>query len=138
MVESNQSGGLWPQIYEPFKGFGSRLSEWLTPASDASSDTKAYRISLELPGVSEADIQLSVANDLLTVSGEKSEVKEDKGDTWYFSERQYGAFRRTFRLPSDAAGEDAEAKIKDGVLTIHVPRKSENQGSGKNIEVKKG
>ena len=82
MVESNQSGRLWPQLYEPFRSFGSKLSEWLSPASEASSDEDSYRISIELPGVSEADVQLSATKDSLTVSGEKSESREDKGETW--------------------------------------------------------
>ena len=138
MVEANQSGRLWPQLYEPFRSLGSKLSEWLSPASEASSNDNAYQISMELPGVPEADINLSVTNDMLTVSGEKSETREDKGETWYFSERQYGAFRRSFRLPPDAEGEKAEARIKDGVLTISVPRQRAEARAGKEIKIKKG
>ena len=138
MVESNQSGGLWPQLYGPFRNLGSKLSEWLSPASEASSNENAYRISIELPGVSEEDIHLSATKDSLVVSGEKSETREDKGETWYFSERQYGAFRRSFRLPPDAEGDKAEARIKDGVLEISVPRHRAEARQGKKIEVKKG
>ena len=138
MVESNQSSSLWPQFYEPFRSFGSKLSEWLSPASEASSDENAYRISIELPGVSESDIHLSANKDTLTVSGEKSETREDRGDTWYFSERQYGAFRRSFRMPPDALGDKAEAHIKDGVLEVRVPRQPPEERQGKKIEVKKG
>lgn len=138
MVEANQSGGLWPQLYEPFRTFGSKLSEWLSPASEASSDETAYRISMELPGVSEGDIHLSATKDTLTVSGEKTESREDKGETWYFSERQYGAFRRSFRLPPDALADKAEAHIKDGVLEVSVPRQPPEARQGKRIEVRKG
>ncbi len=138
MVEANQSGGLWPNLYEPFRNFGSKLSEWLAPASEASSDDKAYRISIELPGVSEEDIHLNATKDTLTVSGEKTESREDKGETWYFSERQYGAFRRSFRLPPDALGDKAEAHIKDGVLVVSVPRQPPDARHGKKIEVRKG
>ena len=138
MVEANQSGGLWPNLYEPFRNFGSKLSEWLAPASEASSDDKAYRISIELPGVSEEDIHLNATKDTLTVSGEKTESREEKGETWYFSERQYGAFRRSFRLPPDALGDKAEAHIKDGVLVVSVPRQPPDARHGKKIEVRKG
>ena len=138
MVEPSQSGSFWPQLHEPFRKFGSKLSEWVSPASDASSSDSSYKISIELPGVSETDIRLEAVKDLLVVSGEKTESKEDKGDTWYFSERQYGAFRRSFRLPPDAAGEDAEARIQDGVLEVTIPRKSVEDRQGKKIEVKKG
>lgn len=137
MVEANQSGRLWPHLYEPFRNLGSKLSEWLAPASEATSSEDSYRISVELPGVSEADIQLTAAKDLLTVSGEKSEAREEKGDTWYFSERQYGAFRRSFRLPPDAEGEKAEAHMKNGVLEISIPRQRADAQQGKTIKIKK-
>ncbi len=137
MVETNQSGGFWPQLYEPLRGLGHRLSEWLTPASEASSDEGAYLISVELPGVPEDDIDIRISNDAVIVSGEKSETREDKGDTWYFCERQYGAFRRSFRLPPDANSEKAQAHTKDGVLEITIPRQKVGSSRGRKIEVKK-
>lgn len=137
MVESTRSSGLWPQLYEPFRTFGSRVADWLAPASDASSNDDAYRISVELPGVSEEDIHLSVEGGVVTVSGEKTETREEKGETWYFSERQYGSFKRSFRLPEDADADKAEAHIKNGVLEVSVPRRKENAAKSKRIEVKK-
>ena len=137
MVEANQSGRFWPNLYEPLRGLGTRLSEWLSPASEASSDDAAYRISIELPGVAENEIELSIANDVLTVSGEKTESREESGDTWYFSERSYGAFRRSFRLPPDADGDKAEAHSKNGVLEVTIPRRVEEPAQGKKIHVKK-
>jgi HSP20 family protein len=137
MVESTRNSGLWPQIYEPFRSFGSRFADWLAPASDASSSDEAYRISIELPGVAEEDIQLFVEGGVVTVSGEKSETKEEKGDTWYFSERQYGSFKRSFRLPEDADAENAEAHVKNGVLEVSVPRRKVDTAKSKRIEVKK-
>ncbi len=136
MVESNQSGRFWPNLYEPLRGLGTKLSEFLSPASEASSDDNVYRISIELPGVSEDDIDLRVTNDSLVVSGEKTESREDKGETWYFSERHYGAFRRSFRLPPDADSESAEAHARDGVLEITVPRKDTAAKRGIKIDVK--
>lgn len=138
MVETSQTSGLWPQLYEPFRNFGSKLSEWMSPASDASSDDQAYRVSIELPGVAEEDVTLSATQDVLAISGHKSEAREDKGDTWYFSERQYGAFRRTFRLPPDADGEKAEAHMKNGVLEITVPRHRAEERQGKTIKINQG
>jgi HSP20 family protein len=137
MVESTRSSGLWPQLYEPFRTFGSRVADWLAPASDASSNDDAYRISVELPGVSEEDIHLSVEGGVVTVSGEKTETREEKGETWYFSERQYGSFKRSFRLPDDADADKAEAHVKNGVLEVSVPRRKENPAKSKRIEVKK-
>lgn len=136
MVEPNQNGGLWPQFYAPFRNLGHRIADWLSPASDASSDDQAYRISVELPGVSETDITLTAEAGVLSITGEKTATREDKGDTWYVSERQYGAFRRSFRLPPDADDGKVQAHMKDGVLEITVPRKAPD-GGGRKIEVKR-
>lgn len=124
MVEKSEHGTFWPSLYDPFRSFGTRLADWLNPAAEASSGKEAYDIAMELPGVSEEDIELTVDNGVLTIRGEKKTEEERKGDTWYFSERQYGAFRRSFRLPEDADGPAAAAHMKDGVLHITVPKKA--------------
>jgi HSP20 family protein len=126
MVEKTDQSHRWPSLfdplYDPLRTFGSRVAEWLSPASEASSDDGSYAITMELPGVSDEDIELTVADGTLTIRGEKKTESERKGDTWYFSERQYGAFSRSFRLPKDADGSKAAAKMKDGVLNVRVPR----------------
>ncbi|CTQ51812.1 Spore protein SP21 [Roseibium album] len=122
MIVKSDHSGLWPSLYEPFRAVGTRIADWLSPATEASGNESAYDISMELPGVSEEDIELTVDNGVITVSGEKRSHDEKKGDTWYFCERQYGAFRRTFRLPEDAQGDRASANMKDGVLHVMVPK----------------
>lgn len=67
MIDSPQTGALWPSLYEPFRNFGSRLAEWVSPASDASTDDAAYRITMEPPGVSEDDIELTVDERVVTI-----------------------------------------------------------------------
>jgi HSP20 family protein len=115
------------------------MAEWLRPASEASSGDDAYDISIELPGVSDDDIELTVDSGVITISGEKRSHKEKKGDTWYFSERQYGAFRRSFSLPEDAQGDQASAKITEGVLHITVPKTTpEPSQDAKKIAISKG
>lgn len=137
MVETNQTAGFWPNLYNPLRTFGTRIAEWLSPASDASSNDDAYRITIELPGVSEKDVSVTAEGGTLVITGEKSSEREDKGDTWYFSERQYGSFRRSFRLPPDADEAAIDAHMKDGVLSIEVPRKKPEGGKAKTIEVRK-
>lgn len=127
MVEKTPATSFWPSFYEPFRSFGTRLSEWLAPASEASSDGKSYRIAIELPGVEEKDVEVTVDDGMVTVKGEKRESREEKGETWYFSERQYGSFSRSFRLPADADQGAVSADLKDGVLTLLVPRRPETQ-----------
>lgn len=139
MVEKTEHSGLWPSLYDPFRNLGARLSEWLSPATEASGNDEAYDISMELPGVSIDDIDLSVEDGVVTVHGEKKTQEEKKGDTWFFSERQYGAFRRSFRLPPDAEGDKASAKMEDGVLHVRVPKRvAESGGSGRKIDISRG
>ncbi|MDH5530907.1 MAG: Hsp20/alpha crystallin family protein [Paracoccaceae bacterium] len=122
MIEKSQTSSFWPSFYEPLRQLGGRLAEWVAPASEASSDDKVYRIAVELPGVKEKDIDITVNDGLVTIKGEKKESREEKGDTWYFSERQYGAFSRSFRLPAEADPDKIEADLKDGVLTLSVAK----------------
>lgn len=138
MVEKSHVAGFWPQLYEPFRNFGARVADWLAPASDASGDEAAYRITMELPGVEEKDIDLSVHDGVVTIKGEKTASREEKGETWFFSERQYGSFSRSFRLPADADGDRIEAHLKDGVLSVTIPRHSGAAASGRKVEIKRG
>ncbi|MCB6178944.1 Hsp20/alpha crystallin family protein [Rhodobacter sp. Har01] len=123
MVEKTQSG-FWPSLYDPFRLMGTRLADWLSPAAEASHGEDGYRIAMELPGVAEDDIHLTVEDGLVTVKGEKRSEREEKSDTWYFSERQFGSFSRSFRLPSDADPAAVKAAMKDGVLTVTVAKKA--------------
>ncbi len=138
MVEKSHTAGLWPSMYEPFKAMGARVADWLAPASDASSGENAYTITMELPGVEEGDIDVSVQDGVITVKGEKSATREDKGETWYFSERQYGAFSRAFRLPQDADGDKIEANLKDGILTLSVPKRGPEAAPESKVKITKG
>ena len=135
MVEKSQSG-LWPSLYDPFRTFGQKLAEFLTPASDAKLAENNYTITMELPGVAEDDIELTVHDGVVTVQGEKTAEREEEGETWYFSERQYGAFSRSFRLPPDADERTVEAGLKDGVLTISVPKSEPKSKAAKKVKIK--
>ncbi len=138
MIEKSQMTGFWPQLYEPLRNFGTRMAEWMAPASDASSDEATYRITMELPGVEEKDIDLSVQDGLVTVKGEKNVEREEKGDTWFFTERQFGAFSRSFRLPPDADGDKVAAELKDGVLRVTIPKRETADPGGRKVDIKRG
>lgn len=138
MVEKTHTAGLWPSLAEPFRSFGTRMADWLAPASDASTNGDAYRITMELPGVEEKDIDVSVHEGMVTVKGEKSSSREDKGETWFFSERQYGSFSRSFRVPVDAQADKVDAHLKDGVLTISIPKKGPEEAKSAKVPIRKG
>lgn len=136
MVETSHAAGWWPQLYEPLQRFGSKIADWFTPRSEALAAADCYEISIELPGVKTEDIEVTCDENRLTVKGEKKVTREEKGDTYFFSEREYGAFERTFRLPADASSTDIAAEFKNGVLTLKVAKTKPASVEGKRIEVK--
>ncbi len=72
MVESSHTAGFWPSVYEPFRAMGTKIADWFAPVSEASSDEKAYRVVMELPGVKTDDIDITLHNHTLTIKGEKT------------------------------------------------------------------
>lgn len=139
MIEKSHTSGFWPSLYEPLRNVGTKLAEWVAPASEASADDDAYHIAMELPGVAEKDIDLSVHDGVVTVKGEKKTSFDEKGETWYFSERQYGAFSRSFRLPPDADGDKIKAALKDGVLEITIGKRTGTAANGaRRVSISKG
>jgi HSP20 family protein len=137
MVEKSLAGSFWPSLVDPFRQIGARISDWLSPASEASGGSDAYRVTLELPGVQERDIHVSIEGGTLSVKGEKRTERTEKGDTWFFSERQFGSFARSFRLPADADEDEVNATLKDGVLTLVIARKpaGRSEPAGRRIPI---
>jgi len=108
------------------------------PAVDVSEDDKAYKISAELPGMSEKDIDVSVTGDVLVLKGEKRQEREEKEKNRYLAERSYGAFQRSFSIPDGVDRDKINAEFAKGVLTLTLPKTSDAQKQQKKIEVKGG
>lgn len=120
--------------------FGPFGESWgaFSPRLDLSESEKELRVSAELPGLDENDIQVSLAQNVLTISGEKKEEKEDKGQNYYRMERSYGSFQRSIPLPCEVEGDKVEATFKNGVLTVTLPKTAEAQKRTKKISIKAG
>jgi HSP20 family protein len=103
---------------------------------DVVETEKEYQITAELPGLSEKDVEVVVADEILTIKGEKKEEKEEKAKNYYLSERRYGAFKRSFQLPSGVDADKIEAGFQNGVLTLTLPKTPEAQKSEKKIAIK--
>ncbi len=106
------------------------------PKVDVTEDEKAYKLSAELPGLTEKDIEVSLADGMLTLKGEKKQEKEENTKQYWLSERSYGSFQRTFALPEGADPETVAAEFAKGVLTITLPKKPEVVKQAKKVEVK--
>ena len=111
------------------------VAEW-APLVDIVEDDKQYLIKAELPEVTKDDVKVTVQDDVLTITGERTFEKEANGKKYHRVERAYGRFGRSFTLPEDADGNGVVAEYKDGVLKVHLP-KSE-RAKPKSIEVKIG
>ena len=121
----------------PFSGDRPLLPEgMLKPTLDLSASDGEYTITVEIPGVDEKDIQLDIANDTLTIRGEKKQQKEEKDKNYYRMERSYGSFQRVLSLPADADQDGIEAIFSKGVLTVILPRKAAPKSKTKQIRVK--
>ena len=138
MVEKSHTSGWWPNLYEPLRQFGERVADWVAPRSEAKAASGAYEITVELPGVAQGDIELSLQDGVLTVKGEKRSERKEEGEDYFFSEREYGRFQRSFRLPPDADAEGVSAAFSDGVLKITVPKRGGETGGTKKIQVRAG
>ena len=106
------------------------------PPGGLVEDDKQYLIKAELPQVTKADVKVTVQDDVLTITGERTFEKEANGTKYHRVERAYGRFGRSFTMPEDADGNGVVAEYKDGVLEVHLP-KSE-KAKPKTIEVKIG
>lgn len=107
-----------------------------TPQIDVSENDKEIRVSAELPGMDEKDIDVSINRDSLTIRGEKKEEKEDKGKDYYRMERSFGSFTRTVPLPVEVDIDKVDAKFKKGVLTVTLPKTAKALEETKKISVK--
>jgi HSP20 family protein len=95
-----------------------------------------YETKVELPGVTAENVDVSVHDNNLTVRGEKHFEREETDRNFFFSEREYGAFERTFRLPPDAASDNIDAEFKDGVLCLKVAKKDSKAPAARKIDIR--
>jgi HSP20 family protein len=110
-------------------------SGFLRPSVDISENKKGYTIRVEIPGVEKDDVKLTIEDDTLLISGEKRQEKEDNDGGYHCVERSYGSFQRVISLPADADQEKLEAKFRNGVLTLTLPRKAGVQSNAREIAI---
>ncbi|MBD3334305.1 MAG: Hsp20 family protein [Candidatus Eisenbacteria bacterium] len=106
---------------------------WLPPM-DILGDEETYVVRMDLPGLSKDDVQISMENGVLTVSGERKHEVEKKDDCYHCAERAYGKFERSVTLPSDVDTDKTEATFKNGVLEIRLPKTE--QAKSRKIAIK--
>ncbi len=106
------------------------------PAMDVAETDNAYEVTAELPGLDEKNVEVKVANGVLTIKGEKQEDKEEKNKDYYMRERSFGSFQRSFAVPDGVDGDKIEANFKKGVLSVTLPKSADAQKAEKKITIK--
>jgi HSP20 family protein len=134
-------GGFWRSPFRspffdlaPFRRAEATFTA--APAVDVSETDKAYQVTAEMPGMDERNIEVKVANGVLTIKGEKQEDVEEKKKEYYMRERSYGSFERNFQVPEGVETDRIEANFKNGVLSVTLPKSAAAQKAEKKIMVK--
>jgi len=135
--EPAPTGGAWDPFrlmrdmlrWDPYReldtGFGAEHA--FAPTFEVAETKDAYVFRADLPGVKDGDLDISLTGNRLTISGRREQERHEQGDTFYASERAYGSFTRAFTLPEGIDGDNVSADLKNGVLTLSVPKKPEVQ-----------
>jgi HSP20 family protein len=104
---------------------------------DVSETDKAYTIHADLPGFEEKDVDVTLADNILTIKGERKQEDKQEGKTWHRTERSYGSVQRTLQLPADADENGITATMKNGVLQVEIAKSKEAKPSSRKIEIQK-
>ncbi len=128
--------GFWPSWGRSLRAAAPEFPSILTPAVDVVETEKSYEITTELPGMDEKNIEVKLADGVLTIKGDKQQDKEEKHKSYYRRERSYGAFERSFEVPDTVEADKIEASFSKGVLKLMLPKKAEAQKPAKKIDVK--
>jgi HSP20 family protein len=124
---------------EVFRGFPSFRSSMPMPSFAPSLEVRESEtellVSAELPGMTEKDVELTIDDDLLTLAGEKKSEKTEEKEGVHLSERSYGSFQRSFRLPFAPDPAKVIARFENGVLSVRLPRPPEAKPAAKRIAI---
>jgi len=104
------------------------------PKVEVKESAETYTMCIEVPGLDQNDVKVLVEGDVLTVAGEKKVERTD--EQTHYSERSYGSFTRSFRLPADADAEKISARYGKGVLTLEIAKRANGASRAKEIEIR--
>jgi HSP20 family protein len=107
---------------------------WM-PAVDVRETKEALELHLEVPGIEPKDVAISVENGVLTIKGSRNFEKATEGETYHRIERAYGSFERSFTLPTNVAADAIQARYRQGVLQLTIPKREEAKPKAISIKV---
>jgi len=110
---------LFDNFFEP--------SSNLVPSTDISEDENEYEVKMDLPGIQEKDISITLKDGILEIKGKKQKMDENRGKMYCMSEISYGSFSRSFSISNFVDSNKIKAKYKNGVLSINIPKTEESK-----------
>jgi len=128
--------------WDPFRDtalpvwFGPGNERTFSPAFEVKETKDSFQFLADLPGMKEEDVEIKLTGNRLAITGKREASREDKTDTYYTYERSFGTFQRTFVLPDAVDTDHVHAELKDGVLTVALPKKATAQT--KTVAIKPG
>jgi HSP20 family protein len=153
LTKSNPMGGLTPfeeaerwfeaAFRKPFSLFGHRWlprlrgmeMEEVNPSMDIFEEGDKIVVKAEMPGIKKEDVEVTVTDHTMRITGEKKREEKVEKKNYYWEERSYGSFSRSFQLPSEVQTDKAEAKFKDGILEVRIPKTEEAKSKEKKVKV---
>ncbi len=120
---SEKRPAIFENFFKPWNSFFNNADGWNMPAVNIKEEENAYSVSLAAPGLKKEDFRVDVDGDMLTISSDKEESKEEKKEKFTRKEYSYASFSRSFTLPADVDRTKIDARYLDGVLMISLPRK---------------
>lgn len=124
----------FPTRWSPMQ-FTRMVSALPVPAVDLTETDKAFRLSIEVPGMSAADVKVEVDDKMILISGEKREEREEAEKNYSYCERSYGAFERRLELPPGANPQDIKARMNNGVLEVTLAKSDQAKASKRQIQI---
>jgi HSP20 family protein len=114
------------RLFNPANGAGANETRWAPYAVDVREDADHFYVEAELPGFRKDDVEITLENQTLTISAERKETEEKKGD-FLLNERRYTRFLRTFAMPPTVDEKHVDAKLNDGILTLTLKKREETK-----------
>jgi len=111
-------------------------SGFALPKLDVAESDKALHVSAEMPGLAEKDVNIEIADGVLTITGDHEDKSEEKDKTYHRVERSRRSYRRSLSLPPGVDEDKVKATLKNGVLEIDIPKTAEAKARTRKIEVK--
>lgn len=128
--------GLLAEYGFPVARYSERQAEAFAPRFEVRETKEALVLKADMPGVKADDLDVSVQSNVLSISGKREQERTSEGEHFHMTERSYGSFTRSFTLPDGVDSKNLDAELKDGVLTLTLPKVPE--AKPQKVQIKAG